>query len=249
VTYYFNIFHSHEFDHLTPVVWKLLRLGHCCSLYLTKRFYEEDYRVKFLLSEGASIGGRSESYIEGLPHGALYQELAFGSPRYCKEWMDVHQGLYPRVLDRSYRVAVLLSNTMQPDCYRDATNHLARKITEDFDDVLVKQHTRLYDGNPTYNGDHVHTSEIIDAVDIVCVQFSSVVIEAFLKGKTVFHLGYTHSRPTEFARFCVEVHSYGDLITKLHSGYELPDESPKEWLRSVVGGDTVLQDYADSITR
>lgn len=146
-----------------------------------------------------------------------------GSPKYCSEWMDIHDTIYPRAeLPNTGRLKVAWNTSdggggLNQQLFRETHDWLSRNVD------LVSRHN-------VYGTNLVNPSDIIDWCDVHLTTTSCYTPEAVIKGKINYHLRYCHNRGTiyEDSRVFHQVNSLDELKGMLASPTKNGDS--EEWL-------------------
>jgi len=200
-----------------------------------------------------------------------------GSPRYCQEWLAIHDTLYPPFqpkhdcADKTKLVFVLQQWIYNID--QEATLAAIQRLYEqDWIYLIVKDHPRSDLGalpkdlrakiaertNAEVIGAEVSSTSLMNWSDAVINFASSIAIEPIVKGKPVINPRYLHANATAFddpgVTICVNsdaelIDAAGRLRTEKMDGLSGPARD--NFLQTVVHGGhnpvDVLQGYYDVI--
>jgi len=172
-----------------------------------------------------------------------------GSARYCKEWMDINQGLStPHNIAWSSGTKVAwIQNTAEGYNNREATDLMLKKLPDDVlncDFVLSpplrtpavdRPHsgwlvTRGEDGCSTLT-----TTQVVDWADVMLTTTSCTTAEYLIKGKPTISMPWLHRRKTSFDDYgaCDRILNYKDLVRTLRGGLFATNDADK-WIDDYV---------------
>jgi hypothetical protein len=147
---------------------------------------------------------------------------ALGSARYCSEWMDINESIYPRsgMPDGRLKVGFSQGKTLSAE-----TKYILDNLSNDLPHIqfYVQQDMRKSDVPP-----FPFTSEVISWADVMLETTSCTITEHFIKNKPTLHLRYCHSRGVNFEGRCYNVHDYENLLSSLQ--WSLSPKDARGWL-------------------
>jgi hypothetical protein len=160
--------------------------------------------------------------FQGFDYFATVQTL--GSARYCSEWMDINEAIYPRkgLVEGYQNVGLALGKVISRE-----TQYIIDNIAKDLPNFSfhIRPDLRASDVPPG-----VFTSEVISWSDVMLSLTSCTTAENFIKNKPTLHLRYCHSRGVNFEDQCYNIHSYEQLVSSLSVAAEKSPKDTGDWL-------------------
>jgi hypothetical protein len=201
---------------------------------------------------------------KGVPHGFDYLMLVgtFGSARYCKEWMDIHEHLYPRHFASDHDTPGLKVGYMSAfaggQMNKDQVNYMLAHLPEDCLNITfaVGPNRRILETISVPDGILIdrkyNTSEIIEWCDVMLVSASCTTAECIMKGKPAYLLRHTHDRGISYqdSGTLHVINNYDELVSTLRNR-EIYPNTPEPWITDYIYtkkyGSKVLDAYVDFI--
>lgn len=200
------------------------------------------------------------------------QIKVLGSPRYCDEWLNVHNTIKPRTpyfenQHKKLKVVLFLRNQHFPTHWQELVT--AIKLMTQFKEIflVVRNHPR---GSMTYDllqnhpwmltktnlaiVDDINSSSLIDWSDIVLDVGTSVTWECAQSQKLVLVLDYLQANVTTFGHYMKKsiIRSRDELLDSLRKFYKNPkrkiykEHQRQKFIKEMIMDDgKVLERYCD----